>query len=144
MKKFIVTCIIALVAISVTFAQVTRRQIPKYKKLKKEYKVSDFNKQGIYAYNPAGLGVASFFVPGLGQFIEGEPGAGGGFLGGYIAGLFIPYVNIAVVIGVPIWSAIHAAKVAKIKNAKWQNMLKDLKAFDIKLRNDLHKLAQSS
>lgn len=56
----------------------------KYKQLKQIYDFRDFSPAAIDRYSPAWSGVASFFIPGLGQMICNEPGRGLGFLGGSI------------------------------------------------------------
>ena len=90
--------------------------------------------------NPNIAGLASFFVPGLGQMLAGETGRGIGFLAGstgsialYTAGFIITVIDIeeggdglggaglmaaglggALVVGV--WSIVDAVKVTKVNN----------------------------
>ncbi len=72
-----------------------------------------------------GSGIASFFIPGLGQFINGDVGAGFLFLGGNIIcntvmlstrneGVFVAALLGGITIN--IWSIVNAAQVAKRVN----------------------------
>ena len=72
-----------------------------------------------------GSGIASFFIPGLGQFINGDVGAGFLFLGGNIIcntvmlstrneGVFVAALVGGITIN--IWSIVNAAQVAKRVN----------------------------
>lgn len=97
------------------------------------YKVGD-------PYNPSISGLASFFIPGLGQMISGEGRRGGAFLGGYV-GCWVVYgigaaqmtVDMSdgyydgsgaglVLLGafgalaVNIWSIVDGVRVAKVNN----------------------------
>ena len=57
----------------------------KYKQLKKLYDHKDYIPGTVERHRkPGGCGVASFFIPGLGQLIEGEVGRGLGWLGGAV------------------------------------------------------------
>lgn len=99
-------------------------------------------------YNPTVAGVASLFVPGLGQMLSGEGGRGAGFLAGYAACYVVSYVgatnainNISTggdgstgsglmlvglggAIGVGIWSIVDAVKVAKVNNLAFRDQNK--------------------
>lgn len=58
----------------------------KYRQLKKIYSHKDYSPGLVECRrSPGGCGVASFFIPGLGQLIEGEVGKGLGWLFGSIA-----------------------------------------------------------
>jgi len=72
-----------------------------------------------------GSGIASFFIPGLGQFINGDVGAGFLFLGGNIICSTVMVntrnegVFVAALVGgltINIWSIVNAAQVAKRVN----------------------------
>ena len=60
----------------------------KYKVLKNIYDYKDYEPSIYDSRSPGGMGVASFFIPGLGQIISGEIGRGlawvGGHLGAYV------------------------------------------------------------
>lgn len=57
----------------------------KYKQLKKIYNYKDYIPGTVEKHRkPGGCGVASFFIPGLGQLIEGEVGRGLGWFGGAV------------------------------------------------------------
>lgn len=60
-------------------------QAQKYSINKQKYDYRMYIEQAGDPYNPAICGVASFFIPGLGQMIAGETGRGLGFLGGTVA-----------------------------------------------------------
>lgn len=81
MKKMIFLFFILLG--TVTFVKAQR-----YSVIKKNYDYHLYKPQPNDPYNPVISGVCSFFVPGLGQIVEGEVGRGLGFLGG-AAGCFI-------------------------------------------------------
>ena len=98
--------------------------------------------------NPAICGLASFFVPGLGQMISGETGRGLAFLGGTAAsyivygigayqaissadngdirpkGLGTMFLGIGGVLVINICSIIDAIKVAKVNNMYIQDLRK--------------------
>lgn len=99
----------------------------KYDELKKLYDYRMYRPGGYERYSPAWSGVASFFIPGLGQLICGETARG---LGQFalsamcnMVTLFSIYEfeGIGVVsslanIGISIWSIVDATQVAKVKN----------------------------
>jgi len=111
-----------------------------YRELKSryEFQVKTYSFQKGDPYNPSSSGVASFFIPGLGQMMSGETGRGLCFLGGFTAVLVtcfaisFSYMNkheyesapsayyaLAGIIGalsIDLWSVSDAVKVAKIKN----------------------------
>lgn len=97
-------------------------------------------------YNPALSGVASFFVPGLGQMVAGETKRGLSFLGGYIGcgliylggglvylfelssedfpivGPLTMLAGLGGMVAVNIWSVVDAVNVAKVNNMYLQDM----------------------
>lgn len=133
-----------------------------YKELKTVYNYQMYTPSYSDPHNPFVSGLASFFIPGLGQMITGETGRGFGYLGGYIlsgvvygigAGLVLnsvdPYygsVNsstlgtgsfmvIAGLVGlvtVNISSIVDAVKVAKVRNMYMQD-LRSVSSLDIRL-----------
>ena len=58
----------------------------KYKELKNLYNFREYTPALADRYSPAWSGVASFFIPGLGQMICNEVGRGFAFLGGAVGG----------------------------------------------------------
>lgn len=116
----------------------------KYKELKNLYTKRDYKKTSGQPYSPFWAGLASFFIPGLGECIDGEWGRGlciclgnmalygvqlrdtdivyddkGNVISssvgtvGFVAGLGRIALNI--------WSIVDARKIAKIKDAYWQD-----------------------
>jgi hypothetical protein len=107
-------------------------------------------------YNPAVCGLASFFIPGLGQMIAGEPGRGFEFWGGSMGCLFIasggmlifpmelmvteefPIVTSSIIMlsllgytSISILSILDATKVAKVNNMYLQDFRHKYKIDDI-------------
>lgn len=136
-----------------------------YKELKKIYNPKEYVRSYNDRYNPAGVGVASFFIPGLGECICGEWGNGfGKFIGNVAlatAGSVLvsrSYVDtdwetelaFAVVcylgcLFIDIYSIVDAVQIAKVKNMYEQDLRKKhstelnlLPAFDyIKIGNNI-------
>lgn len=131
----------------------------KYKDLKNIYNYKEFTATLSDRYNPAWSGVASFFIPGLGQIICGEVGRGFIFLGGSIGGSILGSALIssgttydkngnvskistgasvagvivyAGIIALDIFSIIDGVRVAKVKNMYEQD-LKNAYTFDMKV-----------
>ena len=86
--------------------------------------------QGPYGYvparqvapkNPALAVIASFFLPGLGQFVNGQGGKGAAFLLSYIASalLLLVIVGFVLVSIVWIWSMVDAYSGARGWNARY-------------------------
>ncbi len=124
-------------------------QAQTYKLNKEIYNHSEYVKQPTDPNNPAVAGIASFFIPGLGQIISGETGRGLGFLGasvgcGIITGIGyaqfvysnsiesssstvstdgVPLMLVGIIGGavVNIWSIVDAVKVAKVNNMYFQD-----------------------
>ena len=131
----------------------------KYKNLKKIYDYKDYSPSIYDTQSPAGMGVASFFIPGLGQMISGEAGRGLLWLGGSavsyvamlagavvgelsayygedplaIAGYSVFFVGMASMITIDVCSIVDAVRVAKVKNMYQQDLYKKY-SFDV----DLH------
>jgi hypothetical protein len=105
-----------------------------YKVNKTKYNYKEYEWQAGERYNPAVAGIASLFVPGLGQIVSGEVGRGVGFFAGYMGGLIIYGVGVAnfaegettgagavlfgagTMLTVAIWSIVDAVRVAKVNN----------------------------
>ena len=124
----------------------------KYKELKNLYNYKEYIPGLADRYSPAWMGVASFFIPGLGECINGEWGRGLGKFGGElllgIVAASATYANqygdspdaaaslalacYAGIIAIDIWSIIDAVRIAKVKNMYEQD-LKRLYSFDLKL-----------
>lgn len=105
--------------------------------------------------NPAICGLASFFVPGLGQMVSGETGRGLAFLGGTAAGYVVYGIGVAQfmssvgngntrpkglgtmflglggVVVINICSIIDAVKVAKVNNMYIQDIRKKTSSLSI-------------
>ena len=126
----------------------------KYKQLKELYNPKEYVSTVGDRYSPGWSGVASFFIPGLGQMICGEVGRGFAFLGGaiglplvggIIAGssvddygdptegaaiaALITYVGA---IAFDVWAIVDGVRVAKVKNMYNQDLRK-LSSVDIDL-----------
>jgi hypothetical protein len=124
----------------IAFLLVSQAINGQYSELKKKY---DFQANTYYfqksdPYNPFTAGVASFFIPGLGQMMSGETMRGICFLGGVTAILVTTFVvslsylekpelesapagpimaaGFVGALCIDIWSVCDAVKVAKIKN----------------------------
>ncbi len=100
----------------------------KYDQLKKLYDYRMYRPGGYERYSPAWSGVASFFIPGLGQLICGEAGRG---FGQFALSTMCDIVTIVSIeegidglalltslahLGIAIWSIVDATQVAKVKN----------------------------
>lgn len=120
----------------------------KYKELKHLYNYKDYVPGLADRYSPGWTGVASFFITGLGECINGEWGRGLGKFGGNLLLGFVATSAIsgeapdatasialacyAGMIAIDIWSIIDAIRIAKVKNMYEQD-LKRLYSFDVKL-----------
>ena len=126
----------------------------KYKELKGLYNHKDYTSTLGDRYSPGWTGVASAFIPGLGECINGEWGRGLGKFFGNVAlmttaNVFVqksyidPYptyntdIAVAVVcyaaaLGLDIWSIVDAVRIAKVKNMYEQD-LKKAYAFEVDL-----------
>ena len=113
----------------------------KYRQLKEIYDPAEYRPGFNDRYNPGWIGVASFFIPGLGQAITDEWGRAAGFFFGtqlFICGTAVPlaisYQNknfqtsipllliMAGVLGIDIWSVCDAVRIAKVKNMYYQDL----------------------
>lgn len=121
----------------------------KYRQLKKIYNYKDYEPGFVQRHRkPVGCGVASFFIPGLGQLIEGEVGRGLAWLGGSLvssafAGVGIYLLNadidegffyendvegVFILVGVlgslavDVCSIIDAVRIAKVQNLYYSDL----------------------
>ena len=127
----------------------------KYNELKHLYNHKDYTPSSS-DFNPGWCGVASFFIPGLGECILGEWGRGlGKFFGNmalmsaaaisFHAGVYAGYyyeeeawplgiaaICSAAAVGLNIWSIVDAIRIAKVKNMYEQD-LKQVYSFNLDL-----------
>ena len=123
----------------------------KYKELKHLYNYKEYSPALVDRYSPAWSGVASFFIPGLGQMICNEVGRGFAFLGGAVGGSILAPIVIlsgatvnsygeivdvtpgAAIAGLAIYAGVTAldiiaiidgVRVAKVKNMYEQDLKK--------------------
>lgn len=130
-------------------------QAQTYKINKQNYDYKMYVPQPSDPNNPTVMGVASFFVPGLGQMISGEVGRGLAFLGGTYAAFGIGYGLTATsrieygnrndtqmwtglgimigAVGLNIWSIVDAVKVAKVNNMYFQDLRSNLSLVKVEL-----------
>jgi len=100
MKKL--TILLALLVVGMT------ANAQSYRINKKNYDPDNYVYQFGDRYNPAVAGVCSFFIPGLGQLVAGDPGRG--------AGLFATHVGFGIIFYI---SAKNAVKVHIDKDTEW-------------------------
>lgn len=77
----------------------TPRPGQKYSLNKRYYSPRDYMPKSGDPYNPAIAGVASYFVPGLGQMISGEVGRGFAYLGSTYGAYFVAGVGLGMIAG---------------------------------------------
>lgn len=116
----------------------------KYKELKTLYNHKEYTPGLADRYSPGWTGVASAFIPGLGECINGEWGRGiGKFLGSatltaignncrinsyhdanWETDVAVAVVCYAAALGIDIWSIIDAVRIAKVKNMYGQDLMR--------------------
>ena len=108
----------------------------KYKEMAKIYDYRLYQKSLYDRYSPAGSGVASFFIPGLGQMICGEWGRGFAWLGGHVGCYMLTGISaiaesdtlvlmsIAGLLAIDICAIVDAVRVAKVKNMYMEDLRK--------------------
>ena len=162
MKKLLVFIAIAIASAATASAQVMNPAIKegmKYKEVKELYNYKEYDRASGDRYNPAIAGVASFFIPGLGQAVSNEIGRGCAWFGGTVGAYFVTGIGIGcmqagqeaenltaagtgavlTIIGalsgltLEICSIVDAVRVAKVKNMYEQD-LRSRYSFDV----DLH------
>lgn len=124
----------------------------KYRQLKTMYDHRYYVPDIMDKYTPGWIGVASFFIPGLGECICGEWGRGLGKLGANVvfattgsvcvarsyydsnweADIIVAVICYAAVVGIDIWSIIDAVRISKVKNMYMQDLWKQY-SLDIDL-----------
>lgn len=126
----------------------------KYKELKGLYNYKEYESTFADRYSPGWTGVASAFIPGLGECINGEWGRGLGKFFGNVAlttaanvfvqksyvdsyptwqtDIVVGVVFYAAALGLDIWSIVDAVRIAKVKNMYEQD-LKKTYAIDVDL-----------
>ncbi len=126
-------------------------QAQKYSINKHNYNAHDYIKEPGTPNDPIISGLASYFVPGLGQIIAGETGRGLAFFSGTIVSAFVgsgsllalgftgsPEFIAPTIIGlggtvfIQIWSVVDAIKVAKINNLYARDRFKNI-GFQLEL-----------
>lgn len=129
----------------------------KYSQYKRLYDPSTYFPEYGDPYRPGLCGVASFFIPGLGQGCAGEWGRGIAFFLGSSAAFGLGILSYVIIDGelrnwgeswglyagmgasliVDIWSIVDAVKVAKIKNMYVQDVRKQRADIDVNLMPSL-------
>ena len=124
----------------------------KYKQLKHLYYHKDYISASDDRYSPAWTGVASFFITGLGECINGEWERGLGKVGANV-GLYLlakasaytfvyrgeeplfalaTYAALGGMVAIDIWSIVDAVKIAKVKNM-YEHDLRSKYSLDMNL-----------
>lgn len=108
----------------------------KYKEMAKTYDYRLYQKSLYDRYSPAGSGIASFFIPGLGQMICGEWGRGFAYLGGQVGCNILASLSaiaesdtlvlmgVAGMVAIRICSIVDGVRVAKVKNMYMEDVRK--------------------
>lgn len=127
----------------------------KYRQYRKFYKASDYVRMPGDRYSPAAGGICSFFIPGLGQMVNGDVGRGFVFFGTAAGGMILSSVGISIldnamsnseaipgvvltmaglvtVLGTEIWSIVDGVRHAKIKNMYMRD-IRRYSSIDIRL-----------
>lgn len=174
MKRLFIVLTITLAAATSALAQIktdeaaqaaentTVELVPgmKYKNLKTIYDYKEYQPSIYDGRSPGGMGVASFFIPGLGQMMSGEVGRGLAWMGGHVAaymvmgvgsamfnsgqyygsenledyGTLFTLVGLTSMLTVDICAIVDAVRVAKVKNMYEYDLYKKIYSFDL----DLH------
>ncbi len=128
----------------------------KYDQLKKLYDYRMYRPGGYERYSPAWSGVASFFIPGLGQLICGETGRG---FGQFALSTMCNIVTIVSTIedvgglallsslahlGIAIWSIVDATQVAKVKNMYETDLRSMRSSVDVEMYPSLNTFTTQS
>ena len=108
-----------------------------YRINKSKYDLKDYHFEVGDPYNPGIMGLSSLLIPGFGQILEGEPGRGFLFMGGFV-GLEVikvfaihgPIKAITYVLyGYHIWSMFDAYHVARVNNVAFRDKYKQTYNF---------------
>lgn len=129
----------------------------KYRQLSDMYDYRLYTRSIYDRYSPAGSGVASFFIPGLGQMICGEWGRGFAFLGGSLAcnivmttsmlseSSVVFLMSMAGLLAVDICAIVDGVRVAKVKNMYEADLRKaGYASFDVDLYPSINYVRTSS
>lgn len=159
MKRFIIILAIAMASALGASAQVANTELTegmKYRQIKHMYNYKEYSETIYDRYSPAGAGLASFFIPGLGQMISREVGRGFIWFGCSVAAYSLigvggivsasgqyygvpEFENTGAIIGligslsmltIDIIAIVDAVRVAKVKNMYEQDLRKKY-AFDV-------------
>lgn len=131
----------------------------KYKQLRTIYDFRRYEPTLADRHNPTLAGVASFFIPGLGQIICGETGRGFALFGAHIGGVVLAsaasayaydyesagasLLSVAMGIGLAafdIYSIIDGVRVAKVLNMYEQDWREQQKSIDITLQPSIYNI----
>lgn len=128
----------------------------KYDQLKKLYDYRMYRPGGYERYSPVWSGVASFFIPGLGQLICGEAGRG---FGQFALSTMCDIVTIVSIVeeveglslltslahlGIAIWSIVDATQVAKVKNMYETDLRSMRSSVDVEMYPSLNTFTTQS
>ena len=149
MRLFVVTLFIIIGTLS------SNVQGQSYKTNKQNYDYKMYTPQLGDPNNPIAMGVASCFLPGLGQMIGGEIWRGLAFLGGTYGAFGVGYglaavsrddngnrndtqmwVGVGFMLGAAalnVWSIVDAVRVAKVNNMYFQDVRGNLSSVKIEL-----------
>ena len=160
MKKIVFTLMLFLAcACTMSFAQVDSNM--KYREYKNYYNPRFYFRDVDDAFSPEISGIASFFIPGLGQCVDGEWGRGIGFFAANMGLNVLVLGSLAAVVShnnattdefggdegaaaflgcallgqavVYIWNICDAVRVAKIKNMYYRDISSQNAGLDIKV-----------
>lgn len=127
----------------------------KYRELKEYYNHKEYVRGLIQHHNPAGVGVGSYFLPGLGQMICGEGWRGGAYLAGWLASLTCQSIALqqdsepaylicaAAGAAIRICSVVDAVRVAKVKNMYERDLMR-MASVDMELYPSVNYIKTSS
>ena len=131
-----------------------------YRQIKDLYDYKEYVTEGSDRYSPGWSGVASFFIPGLGQVVCGEVGRGLAWWGGSVAcstativlslvtayssyGDFLFFAAASGVVAIKVCSIVDGVRVAKVKNMYNQD-LKKVYALDVDLYPSVNYISTTS
>ncbi len=161
MKKILTLALCALCSLGIAYAQESKIDKSgntsaevvagmKYRDYKNLYDTKYYVPQSTDPYSRGWAGVASFFIPGLGQGVAGEWGRGAIFFGANVAMGVAQYLDTSydngrikmgalgwtmcvARIALDIWSICDAVHVAKVKNMYWQDISSKNASLDFRL-----------
>jgi hypothetical protein len=140
---------ISILLVLLSLSTMTKAQ---YSVNKEKYDHKEYVQQAGDPYDPSTASLASVLIPGLGQMLSDEVGRGVGFLAGYSgcwimysiglnsmskdiinggngsSGKTLAWISVFGAIGVNIWSAVDANRVAKVNNLAFRD--KKLSSFN--------------